>query len=73
MQHEKDTTLDEQKIADTFNNYFTDKVETLKEKIDKNNVEDPLERLKKKLANSKAKFDLKTVSEETISKAFKKF
>ena len=27
-------------IADTFNNYFTDKVETLKEKIDKNNVED---------------------------------
>ena len=72
MQHEKDTTLDEQKIADTFNNYFTDKVETLKEKIDKNNVEDPLERLKKKLANSKAKFDLKTVSEETISKAFKK-
>ena len=53
---------DEQTIADTFNKFFIEKISLLKQGIDKSNIEDPLERLSKKMSNSKLKFRLEKVS-----------
>ena len=39
---------DEKETAHSFNNYFIEKIEKLKENIDKDFVEEPLEKLKKK-------------------------
>ena len=56
----------------TFNTHFTEKIKNLKEKTDLVNVDDPLIRLKRRLANSSAKFNLKVLTTESVSAAFKK-
>ena len=72
MLNGKEEEIDEQIIADTFNNHFINKIRNLKEKNDPKDDEDPLERLSKKLANLRTTFNLKQVSSETLSIAFKK-
>ena len=51
MKHEDKFTSDEQIIADCFNTHFTEKIDKLKEKEANIDKEDPLKRLKKRMAN----------------------
>ena len=60
---------DEKEIAEVFNEYFVEKIEKLKENIDKRYVEEPLEKLKKKMENKNLKFTLKTTTETKVRKA----
>ena len=71
MKEEDGLTSDEQVIADTFNKHFTEKIENLKTKTDSIITEDPLAKLKKRLENNIKRFNLKTVSEDKLKKAFK--
>ena len=58
---------DEQIIADTFNTFFVEKIEKLKEGIDPEYIEDPLVRLTKKMVDKKhLKFHLKQVKEKQV-------
>ena len=52
--------------------HFTEKIEKLKEKEENAIKEDPLKRLKKRMANNKSIFILKTVNKTTLLTAFKK-
>ena len=56
-------------IANIFNDYFIEKIEKLKETIEKNYVKEPLEKLRKKMEKRNIKFALKTVTEEKVKKA----
>ena len=51
-------------MADIFNQFFVKKIKLLKENIDVSYVEDPLARLKSKLAGKNLHFSLKTVTEK---------
>ena len=62
---------EEQEVADIFDRYFMDKIEKLKLNIEKEYVEEPLERPKTRMANRNLKFSLKTVCEKTVAKAIK--
>ena len=59
---------DEQEVADKFNDYFINKITTLKEGIDKSKMVEPLETLKAKMAKKNLKFSLKTVSKKQSKK-----
>ena len=59
----------EKEIADIFNDYFIEKIETLKRNINKEYVKDPLEKLKRKMERKNLKFKLKTVTEKKVKKA----
>ena len=48
---------DDAKVAEAFNEYFVDKVEQLKNGIDKTLVEDPLVRLKERMKNNKTELE----------------
>ena len=72
MKDNNDIIIDEQVIADKFNNHFVEKIKKLKSKIDQDFVSDPLEKLKNKLKNNSLKFDLKLVTEKSLKAAFKK-
>ena len=51
---EEDVVLtDEKQIAETFNDYFVNKIDTLKEDIDQSLICDPLDKLAKKMANKR--------------------
>ena len=63
---------EEQELANTFNNFFVDKVEKLKDNINPNMVKDPLEKLKAKLEGKNLKFSLKPVTEKIVKKAMDK-
>ena len=62
---------DEGKVADTFNNFFVEKINKLKENIDSRYIEDPLQRLKKKMEGRNIKFSLKQVTEQKVLKTMK--
>ena len=65
-------TEDEEKIANSFNNHFINKVEKLKEGINKNNIENPLQKLKVNLEGRSLKFSLKKINKSTLLKSIKK-
>ena len=65
-------TSDEQEVADLFNTYFVEKISALKENINQNITEDPLERIRKKMKNKNLSFKLQTVKTETVKKLMKK-
>jgi hypothetical protein len=50
---------DDSIIADTFNTYFIEKIENLKQNIDNEYKEDPFSKLEQKLKSNKSKFTLK--------------
>ena len=58
-------------IANTFNKFFVDKIESLKEKIDPSTTSDPLTRVRNKFANSNLKFKLKPVTVNQVVKSMK--
>ena len=60
---------DEEEIAEVFNKHFTDKISKLKDNINQEYVEDPLQKLRKKMKDKNLKFALKKVSEKTVEKA----
>ena len=62
---------EEAKVADAFNKFFVDKIESLKERIDPNSITDPLTRIKEKFANSNLKFKLKPVTISQVKKSMK--
>ena len=59
------------KVAEELNNFFVNKIANLKDKIDKTNIEDPLDKLRSKMADRNLKFALKTVTEKTVSKVMR--
>ena len=64
-------TENEEEIATKFNEFFVNKIEVLKEKIDTSLKTDPLKALEKKVANKNLKFSLKTVTVKTVTKVMK--
>ena len=60
---------EELEIANTFNKFFVSKIQNLRTNINQNYVEDPLEKLRKKMVKKNIKFSLKTVSEKKVYKA----
>ena len=72
--NENENTTDHQKIADTFNQFFSEKIANLQSNIDPKMAEDPTKRLKEKW-NSKPNrktFKLKEVDIDITSKSIKK-
>ena len=59
-------------MAEAFNEYFVDKVEQLKNGIDKTLVEDPLVRLKERMKNNKTELEFKTITQKQLVKHLKK-
>ena len=57
---------DEAMVAETFNNYFIEKINDLKEGID------PFEKLAAKMKNNKSKFALKRISLNKLTKIMEK-
>ena len=57
---------DDKLVADAFNKFFVNKIENLKERIDKNLIEDPLEKLKKMMGPKNLKFSLKSISHRNL-------
>ena len=72
MKTEEGNTNDEQEISNTFNTFFTEKITKLKDKIDKDIMVDPLEKLKEKMSTKKLRFEIKTITKEVVKKAFTK-
>jgi hypothetical protein len=62
----------EQEVANSFNAYFVEKISALKENVNQNLTEDPLERIRKKLKNKNLAFKLQTVKSEAVMKLMKK-
>ena len=62
------TITEEREIAETFNNYFVEKIANLKARIDPNRVKEPLNKLKNKVRGKNLNFSLKTVTERTVRK-----
>ena len=66
---ENDTKIvNEEEVADIFNQFFVKKIKLLKENIDVSYVEDPLARLKSKSAGKNLHFSLKTVTKAKVLK-----
>ena len=63
---------DDLDIAETFNEFFTDKIDQLKKNIDPSLVTDPLERLREKMKHNSNKLEFKTVTQKQLSKHMKK-
>lgn len=61
--------LDEKEIAEIFNKHFIEKIESLKDNIDKTMQRNPTEKLKEKVKNLGLRFTLKTVTEKKVKKA----
>ena len=72
MTTEDGKTSDEQEIANSFNTFFTEKITKLKDKIDKDIIVDPLEKLKEKMSTKQLKFEIKTITKEVVNNALKK-
>ena len=64
-------TVDEKEVADIFNQHFIKKISKLKENIDKSNLKDPEEILKKFVSKKKLHFELKEVTVNKVKKAMK--
>ena len=59
-------------VAETFNNYFIEKINDLKDGIDQTIKRDPLEKLAAKMKNNCNKFYLKKISLSKLAKIMKK-
>ena len=57
---------DEKEVADTLNKHFSEKIQKLKDGIDKSKMVDPLSQLQKKLSSNKEQFSLKPVTLKTV-------
>ena len=68
---ENETVEDEREIANTFNTYFYEEIDGLKNNIDKNICVDPLFKLKEKMSKKNIKFQLKSVSIKTVKNAMR--
>ena len=62
---------EEQEVADCFNDYFVDKINQLKNNIDKSKIEDPIVKLKEKMKDNKSTFEFKKVSHKEMEKHLK--
>ena len=62
---------DEEEVAVLFNQFFVNKINTLKANIDKSNVKDPLEKIKNKVKDMNLKFALKPVTVKVVRKIMK--
>ena len=71
LENETETITGDAKVAEELNNFFVNKIANLKDKIDKTNIEDPLDKLRSKMADRNLKFALKTVTEKTVSKVMR--
>ena len=60
-------------ISETFNKHFVDKINKLNGGIDPEYVTDPLEKLKKKMANNTCSFSLKQIKQKELKKILKNF
>ena len=69
---DNEITEDEEKIANAFNNFLIEKIENLKNGINKNDIKDPLLKLKEKVNEKNLSFKLKAISKNTLLKAMKK-
>ena len=67
-----ETVTDEKEVAEKFNHFFIDKIETLKARIDPQRVKEPLGKLKAKMEGRNLKFVLKTVTERTVRRVMDK-
>ena len=65
-------TSNEEKVAETFNKFFVEKINTLKSNIDPSLIKDPLERIKTKVQNKNLNFSLKPVTVRAVEKIMKK-
>ena len=65
-------TEDEQEIANTFNQFFIQKIEDLKTGINPQMIEDPLGKLREKMKDNKQEFSLKTVTQLKVAKSLRK-
>ena len=63
---------DEQEVADAFNTFFVKKIEDLKAKIDPNQKNDTLEKVKERVKNKNLHFSLKMVTAQTVKKLMQK-
>ena len=59
-------------MADAFNTFFVKKIEDLKAKIDPNQKNDPLEKVKERVKNKNLHFSLKMVTAQTVKKLMQK-
>ena len=67
-----ETITDEKEVAEKFNHFFINKIETLKARIDPKRVKEPLGKLRTKMEGKNLKFTLKTVTERTVRKVMDK-
>ena len=69
-----DTVTDELEVAEEFNNFFVNKIEQLKNDIDTTLIEDPLVRLKEKMAglNTNNKLEFKPITQKKMTEHLKK-
>jgi hypothetical protein len=72
LKMENGVITDKQQIADHFNKFFVEKIQKLKDNIDNEYVEDPLERLSQKTKQKRLKFSLKQINEKGLLLALKK-
>jgi len=63
---------EEKEVAEAFNEYFIEKIQLLKENIDRTKVEDPLARLREKMKNNTQKLEFKPVSRKQLGGHMKK-
>ena len=62
----------ESEVATALNNFFVEKINSLKANIDPNLVRDPLEKIRKKFEGKNLHFSLKTVTIRKVEKVMKK-
>ena len=63
---------DDLEVAEMFNDYFIDKIEQLKNNIDKTLIEDPLVRLKEKMKNNTQVLEFKPITPKQLEKHMNK-
>ena len=64
--------VDEVEVAEAFNDFFIDKIEQLKNSIDKTLVEDPLLRMKEKMKNNTNTLEFKKITQKQLAIHMKK-
>ena len=68
LKTENETITDPERIANSFIEFFVEKISQLKENINKEEIEDPLKRLKKKKSNNNLAFSIKKVDRKSLKK-----
>ena len=63
---------DDQEVAESFNDFFTEKIVQLKKNIDPSLVTNPLERLREKMKHNKNKLEFKKITQKQLCEHMKK-